>query len=131
MMDWFHTGFSREFGFGWVYPQIFDDHRRPDAAVQAAHLAWGRERAIRLLGILDHQVLRQRAWLGGERISIADYLGASYLALGEAIRLDYAPYPNIRRWLLAMKARPAWAQTQEPVDTYLVAPYKDTPFVGM
>ncbi len=28
MMDWLHTGFYRDFGYGLVYPQVFQHHRR-------------------------------------------------------------------------------------------------------
>src|SRR2546421_1668545 len=35
-MDWFNTALTRELGYGFVYPQLFPDHRRPDASAQSA-----------------------------------------------------------------------------------------------
>lgn len=40
-MDWFNTGFYRDFAYGFLYPQIFPFMRRPDDGVQAAMLALG------------------------------------------------------------------------------------------
>jgi glutathione S-transferase len=132
LMDWFNTGLSRELGYGLVYPQTLPNYRRPDPLVQAGHLAWGQEKARRWLGILDQQILGpERRFLAGPDITIADYLGAGILTLGEVIRLDYAGYPNVQRWLAGIKARPAWRQTNEVFYEHFVGAYKDTPFVGL
>jgi len=42
----------------------------------------------------------------------------------------YARYPNITRWLDAMKALPTWAKVNKPFYD-LVASVKDTPFVAI
>jgi len=51
--------------------------------------------------------------LCGDRITIADYFGASLLALGEIIRCDFSAYPNIQRWLATMKRLPSWPKVNE------------------
>jgi glutathione S-transferase len=114
MMDWFNTNFYRDFGYGWIYPQLFPHHRRPDDAVHAATIAWGKERAKTWLQILnDHWLGDGRPYLCGEKITIADYFGASLLTLGEVIRCDFSAWPNVARWLANMKQLPSWPTVNE------------------
>ena len=40
-MDWFNTGFYRDYSYGFIYPQIFAFMKRPDDVVQAGTLAYG------------------------------------------------------------------------------------------
>ena len=106
-------------------------HKREDAAVQEAHLAWGRERSRRWLGMLDENIIGTNAYLCGNEISIADCLGIGMLSVGEVAQLDYAQGPNLTRWIATMKARPTWAKVNEGFCAYFVAPYKDAPFKGL
>lgn len=132
IMDWFNTGLYRDLGYGLIYPQVLPQYRRPDEQVQAATLAWGREKAKGWLKILDENLIGpQRAWLVGDSVTIADYFGASMLTLGEVIRLDYSAYPNVTRWLDNVKARPAWPKANEAFYAHFVAPSRDTPFEGL
>ena len=131
VMDWFNTGLSRDLGYGLVYPQVLPNHKREDAAVQEAHLAWGREKARRWLGILDKNIIGTHTYVCGNELSIADYFGISLLTLGEVAHLDYAEWKNLSRWIATMKARPTWGQVNEGFYTYFVAPYKDAPFQGL
>ena len=39
LMDWFNTGFYRDYGYGVVYPQIFPHHKRPSDEAQKATIA--------------------------------------------------------------------------------------------
>lgn len=132
MMDWFNTGFYRDFGYGFVYPQVLPNHKRPDDGVQAATIAWAKDKTRHWLKILDENLIGpDNPWLCGGEITIADYFGAPILTLGEVIHLDYSPYPNITRWLASMKARPAWAKVNEGFYAHFVAPFKDTSFAGL
>ena len=131
VMDWFNTGLSRDLGYGLVYPQALPNHKREDAAVQKGHLAWGREKSRRWLGILDENVIGTNTYVCGNELSIADYFGISLLTLGEVAHLDYAEWKNLSRWIATMKARPTWGQVNEGFYTYFVAPYKDAPFQGL
>ncbi|HJV69947.1 glutathione S-transferase family protein [Ideonella sp.] len=122
-MDWLNTFLSRELCYGFVYPQVFPQHRRPDAAVQAATLAWARPQARRWLGVLDeHLIGPHQNHLGGALPSLADYLGIAMLTLGEAVHADYRRWRNLSRWIAAMKARPAFAPTHAAFYAQLVAP---------
>lgn len=131
-MDWFNTGLYRDLGYGLIYPQALPNYRRPDDKVQAAILAWGRDKARGWLRILDEHLIGPRnAYVCGDRLTIADYLGAAMLTLGEVIRLDYSAYPNVVRWLGNMKARPSWATVNEGFYAHFVQPFKDAPFEGL
>jgi len=128
-MDWFNTSLSRELCYGFLYPQIMPNHKRPDDAAQRATLAWAAPRVVRLLGILDtHWLGAGNRYLCGERITIADYLAIAQITVGEIIRLDYSRWPNLARWITRMKDRPTWAPVNEAFYTYLVKPNERVDF---
>lgn len=53
-MDWFNTGFHREYCMGVVWPQVMPDrYGWPDAAMQAAALRRAEARARRYLDVLE------------------------------------------------------------------------------
>ena len=130
-MDWFNTGLYRDLGYGVIYPQCLPTHKRPDERVQAAILAWGREKSRSWLQVLDAQVLGSNPYVCGQELTIADYFGAALLTVGEVVHLDYRPWPNVQRWLEAMKARPSWAKANEGFYAFFVTPYKDAQFDGL
>ena len=113
MMDWINTQVCRDFAYGLVYPQIFPAHKRPSDEQQKGQLAWAKERSKGWLTILDKNILGSNKYLCGNEISIADYFGVSFIGLGEIIRLDFAAYPNVNRWLNAMKAMKSWPKVHE------------------
>ena len=121
-MDWVNTQICRDLAYGYVYPQVLPTHKRPSADVQAATLAWGRERAIGWMKVLDeHLIGPKNAYLCGNQITIADYFGASFVTLGELIRSDFAAYPNVQRWLGNMKRLKNWKKVNEAVDGWAVS----------
>jgi glutathione S-transferase len=118
-MDWINTQLCRDFAYGFVYPQIFPGHKRQTDAVQAATLAWNGERARGWLKVLDQDLIGPKnSYLCGDQITIADYFGAEFVALGEALRGDFAAYPNVRRWLGNMKKLKHWAKVHEVINGY-------------
>ena len=118
-MDWINTQLCRDLAYGFVYPQIFPTHKRPNTEVQAETLAWGRERAIGWMKVLDeHLIGPKNAYLCGNQMTIADYFGASFVTLVELIRSDYAAYPNVQRWLGNMKRLKSWRQVNEAIDDF-------------
>ena len=132
MMDWFNTGFYRDFGYGLIYPQVLPHYKRQDEKDQAATIAWGKDKVRGWLKILDQDLIGPKnACVCGSDLSLADYLGAAYLTVGEVIHLDYAAYPNICRWLGTMKARPNWAKVNEGFYAHFVTPFKDAAFEGL
>ena len=131
-MDWFNTGFYRDFSYGFVYPQIFPFMRRADEAVQTGTIAYGRGQALAWLKILDESLIGPRnGYLCGDTITIADYLGAVMILGGEVIGCSMATYPNISRWLANMKALKSWASVNEGFYQYVVEPNKGKAFLTL
>jgi len=109
VMDWFNTNLYRNFAYDLVYPQIFPGHKRRGEEAQAATLEWGRERSRNWFRILDASLLSgDRRFLCGDAITVADYLGAGFVGVGEAIGCDFADYPRVQGWLGRMKALKHW-----------------------
>lgn len=118
-MDWLNTQLNRDLVYGFVYPQIFAQHKRESDMVQQATLAWHAPRARQWLEVLDRHFLGGgQAYLCGESITLADYLGAPMVAIGEAAQLDYTPYPHVQRWLASMKQLPHWGTVFAAIDGY-------------
>jgi glutathione S-transferase len=114
MMDWFNTNFYRDYGYGLCYPQIFPHQKRRSDEAQAATIAWGKEGAQRWLQVLNDDLIGpDKPYLCGDQITIADYFGVCLLTLGEILRIDFAKYPNVARWLANMKQLKSWPQINE------------------
>jgi len=106
-LDWFNTGFYRDHGYGLVYPQILPHYA---ALAERPLLAFHAERAAARLAVLDCDMIGANRFVAGNEISLADYFGASLVTMGDMIGYDLSPYPNVRRWLATMAARPGWDQ---------------------
>ncbi len=59
-MDWFNTGFYRDFSYGFLYPQIFPFMKRTDDVVQAGTIAYGKDKALGWLKVLDGDLIGPR-----------------------------------------------------------------------
>jgi len=129
-MDWFNTGFYRDYSYGFIYPQIFPFMKRPDDVVQAGTIAYGKEKAQGWLKVLDQSLLGpSNSYLCGNELTIADYLGAMMTLGGEVICCDMAAYPNITRWMGKMKSLKNWNSVNEAFYKYVVDPNKGKEFV--
>ena len=118
-MDWVNTQLCRDFAYGFIYPQVFSFHKRRSDEAQQATLQWGKERAQGWMKVLnDHILGPDNAFLCGNSMTIADYYGASFVALGELTGSDFAAYPNVQRWLGRMKALPSWTGVFAAIDGY-------------
>jgi glutathione S-transferase len=127
VMDWFNSNFYRDYGYGLVYPQLFPHHKRRSDEAQAATIAWGKERSLVWLQLLNDSWIGSKPCLCGDRITIADHFGVCILTLGEVIRCDFSPYPNIQRWLGSIKTLNSWPQINEALNGFAEA-VKDQPF---
>jgi glutathione S-transferase len=131
MMDWLNTNFYREWAYNLCYPQLFPHLKRRSDEAQAATLEFGRENAKRWLKVLnDHWIGPNNNYLCGNQITIADYLGAGFVTLGEVVGIDFAPYPNVKRWLDNMRKLPSWPKVNEAFDA-LAASTKGQKFVTL
>jgi len=109
-LDWFNTQFHEYFCLFVCYPNMGVPHGL-DPALGQGLMAYGREHAPRWLSVLDRHMLAGRNFVCGDEISLADYLGLSYVLLGELADFDFGPYPNVARWIARMQARPAFEPT--------------------
>jgi len=75
----------------------------PDPAV----LAEFGKRARAAWGVLDAH-LASRAYVVGERLTIADLSLCGYLFFDDEIGVDWGEFPNIRAWLDRLRAEPRW-----------------------
>jgi len=109
-LDWFNTQFHEYYCLFGCYPAMGVPHGL-DPQIGRSLLAYGAEHAGRWLKVLDRHMLGDRAFVCGDEISLADYLGASFVTLGEIVDFDLSAYPNVGRWLARMQALPGWAGT--------------------
>ena len=128
MMDWFNTQQYRELGYHLVYPQVFAHHLRQPEAAQMATVEWGKTKSEQWLKVLDTQVLAKHKFLCGDEITIADYFGAEIMAAGDLIGVSFKRFPNVDRWMSAMRALPSWKKVNEASDGF-AASLRDKKFV--
>jgi len=131
-LDWFNTGFYRDFCYGLIYPQIFSVMKRADEAVQAGTLEHGKNKTLGWLKVLDEHIIGPRnRFVCGDAITVADYLGSVMTLSNEAICCNMKPYPNITRWMNSMKALKSWAKTNEMFQQYMIDPAKEKSFAAV
>ena len=113
VMDWFNTGFYKDFGYGLLYPQIFPHHKRPTDDQNAGTIAWGKDKTTTWLPVLNNDILGKNDYLVSNRISIADYFGGCMLTAGELIGCTFEGHRNVQRWIGNMKKLASWAKVNE------------------
>lgn len=116
-LDWFNTLFMLDYVYGLVYSRVLPGFNLTETA-QADRLSWHHARVIGRLAVLN-DALAVGPYLLGQQLTIADYFGACLTTTGEFIQVDLTPYPNIGRWLTAMKTLPGWRETQGPFNTWV------------
>ncbi len=103
-VDWylhFHHRNVREASIGLVAPRIRKDLDIPESLQQSA-----RATLTRALGALETGWLADAPFLAGDAPTIADL--AAYVEIGQlqpefTNLYDFEPFPNVRRWMDAMK----------------------------
>lgn len=117
-MDWVNTNFYRDWGYNMAYPQLFPHHKRQSDEAHQKTIEWGRDKSGFWLSVMNDYWLKDHDWLAGDRITIADYLAGSIVALGEMLRYDLGKYPRVRAWLDRVKALPKWGEVSEALDGF-------------
>lgn len=115
-LSWFSTQFHEYFCLFVCYPNMGVPHGAPPE-MAAAMMAYGHEHAPRWLKVLDRHMLAGQDYVCGDRVTIADYLGLSFVLLGELAAFDFSPYPNIQSWIARMRSRPAFVPTYAAFET--------------
>ena len=116
-ISWFNTRFHETFCVFTCYPHMGVPHGM-SAELRGALTAYGREHSPRWLNVLDQHMLQNRSYVCGDQISLADYMGLSFVLLGDLCDYDLSPYPNIQAWVARLKARPAFAPTYAAYQTF-------------
>jgi glutathione S-transferase len=129
-MDWLNTQFYREYAYHLIYPQIFPNHERGSEAATKSTVTWGQEQIKRWLGVLDVAIIGSHKYVAGDEISIADYLGAGIVSVGDVTRIDLSAYPNVDRWMKSMRALPSWNKTIEATAGFAKM-MEAKPFIGL
>ena len=113
-MDWFNTGYYRDFGYNLVYPQLFAHHKRRSGEAQDGTIAWGKDGSKKWLQLLnDYWIGPQNQYLCGNAMTIADYFGACIVTIADLIGCDLSVYPNVQRWLINMMKLRNWDKVNE------------------
>jgi glutathione S-transferase len=119
MMDWFNTGFYRDYGYGVVYPQIYPHHKRPTDEVQKGTIEWGKTLTKKWLQVLNDVWLgKGNKFLTGDKMTIADVFGAALLTSGHVTRDSFKDYPNIDRWLKNVGSLANWNKINEAMEGF-------------
>jgi glutathione S-transferase len=121
-MDWFMTNFHTALGSNLAYPLLYPAEVPHGPRTLAEVTAKGAEATRRSLDVLDGRMIgSDRNYVAGPELTIADYVGGSMLVLAEAIDLALTPWPNVRRWIGGLRARPSWDPTFAAVNGLLSA----------
>lgn len=129
VMDWLNTGFYRDFGYNFCYPQLFPHHKRRSDEAHAGAIEWGKEKSRRWLKLLDeYWIGPKKDFLCGDQITIADYFGSGIVSIGEIVHVDFSNYPlsfySDAKYLAAPRASPydLSAQSRSPMPCHLILP---------
>ena len=72
---------------------------------------------MRLYSVLDKR-LENREFVVGDQLSIADIAIWPWVSRFEYQQIQFGDYPNVRRWYIALAARPAFQRGyRQPRDT--------------
>ncbi|MGH6910632.1 MAG: glutathione S-transferase family protein [Phenylobacterium sp.] len=120
-LGWFSTNLHEYFCLFTIYPSFGIPHGiDPDLA--SGMIAFGTIHSPRWLTVLDQHMIGDRDFVCGDEITLADYLGAAFVTIGDAAAYDFGPYPNIRRWLANMRSLQHWDATYATFDAFVASP---------
>ena len=115
-MDWVNTGLYPAFGHNLCYPQVLPNLKWEDEKAQVLVLGRGQTRSRKLLGVMNDAMLGDaNPFLCGKVLSLADYMAAGILSMGELMACDFSPWPNVERWYRRMEAMPNWRSVNAPL----------------
>lgn len=131
LMDWFNTGFYRDYAYNVVYPQIYPHHKRQNDEAQQRTIEWGKGQTAKWLKVLnDHWLGGGNRYLVGDAMTIADIFGHALVTCGMVTRDEFKAYPNIERWLKEIGKLASWPKVNEALAGFRDH-VKDQPFVNV
>lgn len=108
-ISWFQTNFHVFHCVLLSYTHILPVFLGLEARMLANVRAIGQGGSDKYLKVLNDHMIGENAYVCGDRITLADYFGAANVTLGYAAGMDFAPYPNVARWLRTLRGRKGWA----------------------
>jgi glutathione S-transferase len=89
-------------------------------APDPAFIARGEQNFARFAAVLDEH-LKSRAWLIGERLTIADFSVGAFVPTAARLGLPVARFPQIDRWYRSLASLPGWQDALAAKDRAMVA----------
>lgn len=115
-MAWLHASFYRSFSGSAGERELASD------ATRVRGLTGRREQMVQLLAALDRGVLRAQRYLVGDCMTIADCLGAPIFDIDELLDIRLDQFPNVARWIAALRRRPNWKKVHAPATALASSP---------
>ncbi|MEQ1501597.1 MAG: glutathione S-transferase family protein [Myxococcota bacterium] len=95
-------------------------HLKRSGGAAPAVFDWLRARAVADLGRLDRE-LADRRFVLGETPTVVDVACSAYLWFpADQAELELAPWPNVERWLDAIRALPGWRHPYDAIPGHVV-----------
>lgn len=107
LLQWFDRKFDHEVG-GYLLHEKMEKRLLGLGAPDLASLRQGRE-ALRAHMAYMEDLLRDRDWLAGGRLSLADFAGAAHLSVIDYFGdVPWQDFTGVKTWYMKLKSRPAF-----------------------
>jgi len=107
LLQWFDRKFDFEVN-GLLLHEKMEKRLLGLGAPDLANLRGGRDALRRHLIYLE-QLLQERDWLNGRRMSLADFAGAAHLSVIDYFGdIPWGDFPSARTWYMKLKSRPCF-----------------------
>lgn len=108
-MSWFKTNFHifhcALLSYSYILPTFLALEPRTLGTIRAI----GQGGSDKYLKVLNDYMIGSNEYVCGNRITLADYIGAANVTLGYAAGMDFTRYPNVARWLKTLRRHKGWA----------------------
>jgi glutathione S-transferase len=118
-ISWFKTNFHIYHCALLSYTHILPAFLSMNPAVLGTIRAIGKGGSDKYLKVLNDHMIGPNAYVCGDRITLADYVGAANVTLGYAAGMNFADYPNVRRWLRTLRHHRGWAPAYAAFESML------------
>lgn len=107
LLQWFDRKFDYEVG-GYLLHEKMEKRLLGLGAPDLASLRQGREALRAHMAYMD-DLLRERDWLAGARLSLADFAAAAHLSVIDYFGdVPWQDFPGVKTWYMKLKSRPAF-----------------------
>jgi glutathione S-transferase len=120
-VSWFKTNFHLYHCALLSYTHILPTFLTKEPAMLAAVRSIGKGGSDKYLKVLNDHMIGGNDYVCGNRITLADYVGAANVTLGYAAGMHFADYPNVTRWLAKLRRHKGWAPAYRAYEAMLTA----------